>query len=145
MRERVYRAKYLDIQTSIRTHRNTQHLPDYKTPTLAANDVHFEGGMIEPGLDVEPQEASRDGVLQVGDLHRVAVLVPTQQLRGENIIIKRGLRTGLFLMCLELQKLQIVVVLQHVIRNYFGSISDSRVSHAMINIFLNLLLNFCQK
>ena len=81
---RVYRAKYLDSQTSIPTHRNTQHLPDNKTPTLAANDVHFEGGVIEPGLDVEPQEASGDWVLQVGDLHRVAIPVPTEQLNSTN-------------------------------------------------------------
>ena len=72
---RVYRAKYLASPTSIPTHRNTQHLPCYKTPTLAANDVHFEGGVIEPGLDVESQEASSDWVLQVGDLHCVTVLV----------------------------------------------------------------------
>ena len=38
---RVYRAKYLDSQTSIPTDRNTQHLPDNKTPTLAANDAVF--------------------------------------------------------------------------------------------------------
>ena len=90
MRERVYRAKYLDIQTSIRTHRNTQHLPDYKTPTLAANDVHFEGGMIEPGLDVEPEEPGGDGVLQVAHLHRVRVLVPAQQLQHVTVRTVRG-------------------------------------------------------
>ena len=61
--------------------RNTQHLPDNKTPTLAADDVHFQGRMIEPGLDVKPEEARRNGVLQVGDLHCVAVLVAAQKLK----------------------------------------------------------------
>ena len=78
---RVYRAKYLASPTSIPTHRNTQHLPCYKTPTLAANDVHFQGRVIEPGLDVQPQEPRRDGVLEVGDLHGVTVLVPAQKLK----------------------------------------------------------------
>ena len=67
-------------------HQNTKYTPimsflDYKTPTLAANDVHFQGRVIEPGLDVQPQEPRRDWVLQVGDLHCVAVLVPAQKLK----------------------------------------------------------------
>ena len=53
-----------------------------KTPTLASNDVHFERGMVVPGLHVEAQEPGRHGVLQVGDLHRVAVRVATQQLNN---------------------------------------------------------------
>ena len=80
---RVYRAKYLASPTSIPTHLVTPNtfLVSYKTPTLAADDVHFQGRMIEPGLDVQPQEPRRDGVLKVGDLHRVTVLVPAQQLK----------------------------------------------------------------
>ena len=57
-----------------------------KTPTLASDDVHFERGMVVPGLHVEAEEPGRHGVLQVGDLHRVAVLVAAQQLKifGKN-------------------------------------------------------------
>ena len=36
--------------------------------------------MVVPGLHVEPEEPGRDGVLQVGDLHSVAVRVSTEQL-----------------------------------------------------------------
>ena len=40
-------------QSNIQPNTSLQHLPDNKTPTLAADDVHFEGGVIEPGLDVK--------------------------------------------------------------------------------------------
>ena len=57
-----------------------------KTPTLAADDVHFEVWMVVPGLHVEPEEPGRDGMLQVGDLHCVTVLVATQELQRQNIL-----------------------------------------------------------
>ena len=56
-----------------------------KTPTLASDDVHFERGMVVPGLHMEAQEPGRHGVLQVGDLHSVAVRVATQQLNKRKI------------------------------------------------------------
>ena len=37
-----------------------------------------------PGLYVDPDEAGEHGVLQVGDLHRVAIPVPTEQLNSTN-------------------------------------------------------------
>ena len=52
-----------------------------KTHTLASDDVHLEGGMVVPGLHVETEEPGRHGVLQVGDLHGVAVRVAAQQLK----------------------------------------------------------------
>ena len=87
--------------------------PDNKTPTLAADDVHFQGRMIEPGLDVEPEEARRDGVLEVGDLHRVRVLVAAQKLK--TWYKYQTWDRFRCLICLELQKLQIAVS-QRVIR-----------------------------
>ena len=39
-----------------------------------------------PGLDVDPDEAGEDGVLQVGDLHRVTVPVTTEQLNSTNTL-----------------------------------------------------------
>ena len=61
-----------------------------KTPTLAADDVHFERGMVVPGLDVQAEEPGGDGVLQVAHLHRVRVLVPAQQLQHVTVRAVRG-------------------------------------------------------
>ena len=132
---RVYRAKYLDSQTSIPTDRNTQHLPDNKTPTLAANDVHFEGGVIEPGLDVEPQEAGGDWVLQVGDLHCVAVLVTAQKLKWKTRYKYQILKEDRFMF--DMSRITEVANSRLATRypDYFGSILTAGCLKFMINIF----------
>ena len=48
--------------------------------TLTPQDLHPEGGVGVPGLDVHPEEARPHRVLQVGHLHAVAVRVTTEHL-----------------------------------------------------------------
>lgn len=60
---------------------------DYKTPTLAANNVHFEWGMVEPGLNVESQEPRSHRMFQIGNFYSVTVCVSTQQLKNNIFII----------------------------------------------------------
>ena len=53
---------------------------------LAAENLHPEGGIVVPCLDVHSDEARPDGVLQVGELHAVAVPVGSEHLRMVKVI-----------------------------------------------------------
>ena len=48
---------------------------DYKTPTLAANNVHFERGVVVPSLNMESEKSCRNRMLEIGHLHCMAVFV----------------------------------------------------------------------
>ena len=61
---------------------------DYKPPTLAANNVHFERGMVVPSLNMKTEKSCSDWMLEIGHLDGVTVFVTAQQLKIENSLVR---------------------------------------------------------